>query len=129
MYFIEIENSVKLKFSSPCKLELTVFIRVKIASLNASSNSMLNKVKKQISKVRDIIKIMTVKKYLFISFKSILTFENNTLFKRTCLGLECETSSFKENLVKRKILRNLMPELVENNDPPTITKIKKIKLF
>ena len=88
MYFREIENSAKFKFSRPCKLELTVFINVKIDSLKATSNLMLNKVNKQISKVRDIMKIITVKKYLFISFMSILTFENKTLFKITCLGFE-----------------------------------------
>ena len=129
MYFRKIENSAKFKFSSPCKLELTVFINVKMASLKASSNLMLNKVKKQISKVRDVIKIITVKKYLFMSFKFIFTFENKTLFKSTCLGLECETNSFNENLVKRNIFRNLIPELVENNDPPIITRTKKIKLL
>ena len=127
MYFREIENSAKFKFSSPCKLELTVFINVKIASLNASSNSILNKVKKQISKVRDIMKIMTVKKYLFISFRSILTFENKTLFKSTCFGFECETNSFNENFVKRNIFKNLIPEEVEKNEPPIITNIKNIK--
>ena len=41
-------------------------------------------------------------------------------------GLECETSSFKENLNKRRILKNLIPELVEKKDPPIIIKIKNI---
>ena len=75
------------------------------------------------------MKIITVKKYLFISFRSILTFENKTLFKITCLGLECETNSFSENFVKRYIFKNLNPELVETKDPPTITRIRNIKLF
>tara|TARA_B100001123_G_C14809671_1_gene827787 strand:+ start:349 stop:615 length:267 start_codon:yes stop_codon:yes gene_type:complete len=43
--------------------------------------------------------------------------------------LECETNSLNENLHKRKILKNLKPELVETSDPPIITKIKKIKLL
>ena len=66
-------------------------------------------------------------KYLFISFKSILTFENKTLFNSTCFGFECETSSFNENLVKRNIFKNLKPELVEKKDPPIITKIRNKK--
>ena len=129
MYFSEIENSAKFKFSRPCKLELTVFINVKILSLNASSKLKFSNVNKQISKVSDKIKIITAKKYLFISFKSILTFENNTLFNSTCFGFECETSSFNENLVKRNIFKNLKPELVETKDPPIITKIRNIKLL
>tara|TARA_B100000929_G_scaffold278823_1_gene255362 strand:+ start:502 stop:891 length:390 start_codon:yes stop_codon:yes gene_type:complete len=129
MNFIEIENSAKIRFSKPCKLELTVFINVKILSLKALSNSMLNKVKKQISKVRDKIKIITVKKYLFISLKPILTFENKTLFKSTCFGFECETSSLNENFVKRNIFKNLKPELVETRDPPIMIKIRNIKLL
>ena len=125
--FTGTEYSAKFKYSNPYKLELTVFINVKIPSLNALSKSKLNNVNKQISSVSDKIKIITVKKYLFISSMLILTFENRTLFKRICLGLECETSSFSENLVKRNILKNLKPELVETNDPPIITIIKNIK--
>ena len=127
--FKKTENSTKFVFSKPCKLELTVFIKVKIPSLNALSNSMLNKVRRKIRNVRDKIKIITVKKYLFISCISIFTFENNTLFKSTCFGFECETSSLNENLVKRNILKNLKPELVETNDPPIITSTRNIKLF
>ena len=64
-------------------------------------NLILNKVKKLRSNVNDKIKIITVKKYLLISFKSIFTFENNTLFKSICFGFECETNSLNENFVKR----------------------------
>tara|TARA_B100001123_G_C14809671_1_gene827786 strand:+ start:49 stop:342 length:294 start_codon:yes stop_codon:yes gene_type:complete len=81
--FKEIEKSAKFVFSNPYKLELTVFINVKIPSLNALVNSIFNKVKRKISNTKDNIKIMTVKKYLFISPKFILILENNTLFKRT----------------------------------------------
>ena len=42
------------------------------------------------------------------------------------MGLECERSSFIENLSKEYIFTNLIPELVEKKDPPIITKIKKI---
>tara|TARA_B100000683_G_C12164508_1_gene421523 strand:+ start:374 stop:565 length:192 start_codon:yes stop_codon:yes gene_type:complete len=34
-----------------------------------------------------------------------------------------------ENLVNKKIFRNLKPELVDTRDPPTIIKIRKMKLF
>ena len=65
--FTGTEYSAKFKYSNPYKLELTVFINVKIPSLNALSKSKLNNVNKQISSVSDKIKIITVKKYLFIS--------------------------------------------------------------
>ena len=41
--------------------------------------------------------------------------------------MEWETSSFNENLNNRNNLKNLIPELVEKNDPPIIIKIKNIK--
>ena len=64
-----------------------------------------------------------------MSSMSILTFENKTLFKSTCLGLECETSSLNENLVKINNLKKRKPELVETKDPPIITSIRKTKLL
>ena len=127
--FTRIDNSAKFKLSNPYKLELTVFIKVKMLNLKASSNLKLNKVNKHISNVKDEINIITVKKYLFTSFKSILTFENKTLFKSICFGFEWDNSSLKENLVKRKIFMNRSPELVETNDPPIITKIRNTKLL
>ena len=129
MYFREIENSAKFKFSSPCKLELTVFINVKILSLKASTKLILNRVSKPTSNVNDKINIITVKKYLFISLKSIFVFENNILLRMMCLGFECESNSLNENFVKRQIFKNLNPELVDTRDPPIMTKSKKIKLF
>ena len=98
-------------------------------SLNALSNSILKRVSNDTRKPNDNINIITVKKYLLMSLRSILLLENNTLFKRTCLGLEWETNSLNENLVKRNIFKNLSPELVETKEPPTITNIKNIKLF
>ena len=42
-------------------------------------------------------------------------------------GFEWETNSFIENLNNKNNLKNLIPELVEKKDPPTIIKIKNIK--
>ena len=39
-----------------------------------------------------------------------------------------DNSSFIVNLNKVKILKNLIPELVESKEPPIITKIKKINV-
>ena len=39
-----------------------------------------------------------------------------------------DNNSFLVNLNKVKILKNLIPELVESNEPPIITKIKKINV-
>tara|TARA_B110000114_G_C14817011_1_gene287086 strand:+ start:81 stop:221 length:141 start_codon:yes stop_codon:yes gene_type:complete len=44
--------------------ELTVFIRVKIESLNELSKSIPFKVNRKVKNNKDIIKIITVKKYL-----------------------------------------------------------------
>jgi len=44
--------------------ELTVFIRVKMDSLKEFSNSIPLKVRKKVKSKKDIIKIITVKKYL-----------------------------------------------------------------
>tara|TARA_Y100001970_G_scaffold164173_1_gene200558 strand:+ start:566 stop:844 length:279 start_codon:yes stop_codon:yes gene_type:complete len=49
------------------------------------------------------------------------------LFINKLFGLECETSSFIENLNNKNNLKNLIPELVEKKEPPIIIKIKKIK--
>ena len=45
-------------------------------------NPIFSSVNKDIRKIKDKIKIITVKKYLLISLKSILTFENKILFKK-----------------------------------------------
>ena len=127
--FIGIDKSTKIKLSNPYKLELTVFIKVRIPNLKASSNFKLNKVNKHISNVKDKINIITVKKYLFMSFKFILTLENKTLFKSICFGFEWDKSSLNENFVNRKTFINRNPELVETNDPPIITKIRNTKLL
>ena len=63
---------------------------------------MSNKVNNDIRKVNDKINIMTVKKYLFISFKSIFIFENSTLFNSICFGFEWESSSLNENFNNEK---------------------------
>ena len=49
------------------------------------------------------------------------------MFINKLFGLECETSSFIENLNNKNNLKNLIPELVEKKEPPIIIKIKKIK--
>ena len=108
---------------------MTVFIKVKTPNLNASSNFILKRVSRLTINVKDKIKIITVKKYLLISFVSTLTLENNILFKSMCFGLECETNSLNENFVSKYIFKNLKPELVDTNDPPIITKMINIKLF
>ena len=53
--------------------------------------------------------------------------KKGNLFIKTLLGLECETSSLIENLNNKNNLKNLIPELVEKKEPPTIIKNKKIK--
>ena len=104
-----------------------------LQSLPMAENTLLRITPTKIAKLRDSLsesrKAGTVKKYLFISLKPILTFENKTLFKSTCFGFECETSSLNENFVKRNIFKNLKPELVETRDPPIMIKIRNIKLL
>ena len=72
----------------------------------------------------EIIKIIIVKKYLFISLKSKLILENINLFIKTFLGLLKDKIWFIEYFVNEYIFKNLKPELVEKKDPPIITKIK-----
>ena len=62
-------------------LELTVFIIVKIESLNEFSNWISESVKKRVNKDREIMKIIIEKKYLFISDFSVFSFINITLFE------------------------------------------------
>ena len=70
------------------------------------------------------MKIIKVKKYLFISLKSKLIFVNISLFIKIFLGLLNDNIWFNEYLNKEYILINLKPELVEKKEPPIITKIK-----
>ena len=48
------------------------------------------------------------------------------MFINRLFGLECETSSFIENLNNKNNLKNLIPELVEKKDPPIIINIKNM---
>ena len=108
----------------PYAEELTVFIRVKIPNLNEFSKLIPLILKIEINKNKEIIKIIIVKKYLFISLKSKFILEKNNLFIKTFLGLLKDNIWFKEYLVKEYIFKNLKPELVEKKEPPIITKIK-----
>ena len=61
-------------------------------------------------------------KSLFEKFK----LKKSNLFINRLFGLECETSSFIENLNNKNNLKNLIPELVEKKDPPIIINIKNM---
>ena len=106
--------------------EFTVFIRVNIDSLKEISKFIPIILSKDVNTNNDIIKIKIVKKYLLISLKSKLMFENINLFIKIFFGLLKDKIWFNEYLNKEKIFINLKPELVEKKDPPIITKIKKI---
>ena len=99
-------------------------IKVRTANLNEFSKLTLLKVNNEVKIKSEIIKITIVKKYLLISFKSKLIFENTNLFIKTFLGLLKDKIWFNEYLVSEYIFKNLKPELVEKKDPPIITKIK-----
>ena len=62
-------------------LELTVFMIVKIESLNEFSNWTSESVKNKVNKESEIMKIIIEKKYLLISDLSVFLFINVTLFK------------------------------------------------
>ena len=62
----------KSKLAKPYADELTVFINVKIVNLNELSKSIPLILNIDVSRNNEIIKIITVKKYLFISLKSKL---------------------------------------------------------
>tara|TARA_B100000683_G_C12182959_1_gene429271 strand:+ start:210 stop:434 length:225 start_codon:yes stop_codon:yes gene_type:complete len=66
--------------------EFTVFIKVKIDSLNELSKSIPLKLNKEVRIIRDIIKINNVKKYLFISLKSKFILVNINLFIKIFFG-------------------------------------------
>tara|TARA_B100000929_G_scaffold184016_1_gene145737 strand:- start:179 stop:370 length:192 start_codon:yes stop_codon:yes gene_type:complete len=61
--------------------EFTVFIMVRIPSLNELSKSMLEIVSNKVIENNEIIKIIIVKKYLLISVLNILLSIKVTLFK------------------------------------------------
>tara|TARA_Y100000022_G_scaffold37800_1_gene30881 strand:+ start:332 stop:577 length:246 start_codon:yes stop_codon:yes gene_type:complete len=76
-----------LKSCKPYEAELTVFINVRIDNLNELSNPIPLILNKVVKVKRDIIKIKTVKKYLFISLKSKLILVKINLFMNTFFGL------------------------------------------
>jgi len=78
---------LKLKSDKPYDDEFTVFIRVKIESLNEFSKFMPLMLRKTNNNRNDKIKINTVKKYLLISSNLKFIFVNNNLFINTFLGL------------------------------------------
>ena len=112
-------------------LELTVFIIVKIESLNEFSNWISDRVKNNVNKDNDTMKIIIEKKYLFISDFSVFSLISETLFEYTWFGLVWDKRLFIENFNKLKIFITLIPELVEKKEPPITTIIKNmnIKLF
>ena len=91
-------NSWKLKYSMPYIDEFTVFINVKIDNLNEFSKEISEMVKKEVNKNKDIIKIITDKKYFWISVLWNLTFKKRSLFKKIFFGLTWEIKSVIENL-------------------------------
>ena len=78
---------LKLKSDKPYEDEFTVFIRVKIESLNESSKFMPLMVKKTNNIRNDKIKINIVKKYLLISSNLKFIFVKINLFMNIFLGL------------------------------------------
>ena len=107
--------------------EFTVFIKVKIDSLNELSKSIPKIVNKDETKNKDKIKTIIDRKYLYKSDWSTIVSEKAILLIYICLGLVWERSSLMENLIRVNIFRNLIPDPVEKNDPPIITKIKNKK--
>ena len=107
--------------------ELTVFIRVKIESLNELSKSIPLNVNKKVKNKKETINTIIDKKYLQISFNWKKFLENKCLLIKTFFGLLYDNISLIEYLNKEYIFKNLSPELVEKKEPPIITKIKKTK--
>ena len=77
---------------------MTVFINVKIDSLNESSNVIPEIVKKRFKNNKVIIKISNDKKYLSISVFSILILEKKFFLLKIFLGLTLEIKTRIENL-------------------------------
>ena len=61
--------------------ELTVFIIVKIESLNELSNWISERVKRRVNKDNEIIKMIIEKKYLLMSNLSVFSLIKVTLFE------------------------------------------------
>ena len=110
-------------------LEFTVFMRVKMDNLNALSISMPDIVNIEDNVNKEIINIINEIKYLLISLVSNFEFENSNLFINTLSGFACETSSFIENLNRKKSLTKRIPELVEKKEPPIMVIIKNKKII
>ena len=70
----------------PYRDEFTVFIKVKIEILKEFSKEIPKKVKKDERNNKEIIKIKTDKKYLFIIILSKLISENSCLLLETFIG-------------------------------------------
>ena len=77
---------------------MTVFINVKIEILKEFSKEMPKKVKKEERKRKEIINIITDKKYLLIMSLSKLISENIVLFIEIFFGLTWEIRLFCEYL-------------------------------
>ena len=101
-----------------------MFIRVKIDNLKEFSKFRPLMLNKDNNKKRDNIKIIIVKKYLFISLVSNLILEKRSLFIKIFFGLLNERIWFNEYFVKEYNFKNLKPELVEKKEPPIITSNK-----
>ena len=110
------------------KVELTVFIRVRIDNLKDISLLIPDIVRNKDKILKEITKITTDKKYLWKSSVSKYILKKGSLFEYTFFGFACDTSSFIENLNNKKSFENLSPELVEKKEPPIIIKIIKIKV-
>ena len=64
-----------------------MFIKVKIANLNESTNVITLKLSNEVNMNKDKINIIIVRKYLFISSRLKLIFVKINLFIKTFLGL------------------------------------------
>ena len=80
--------------------EFTVFINVKIDNLKELSKSIPLIVKSPLKNIKEIIKIIIDKKYLWISSCSKESFEKRCLFIKMFFGLLYDKISFIEYLNK-----------------------------
>ena len=92
------------------------------------SNWKSESVKSNVNKDKEMMNISIEKKYLLISDFSVFSFINVTLFEYIWFGLVCDNKLLIENFNKLKIFNTLIPELVEKNEPPITTIIKKINI-
>ena len=104
-----------------------MFINVKIESLKDSSKDIPEIVRKTERQDKDIIKIITDKKYLLASSSLKLILKKGFLFKNIFFGFAWDIRLLTENLNKENIFKKRIPELVEKKDPPMITNIKNKK--